>query len=236
MKKKLETTYGKTLQGLMFAVNPVKKAMLKTHCTVHKYINMKAIEILRAEGNTEEYLFFRQNIKPLNLGVTWADQDLKSSNHFFHYERERGLYGFSDALSECVKYYNRSMTLLKNGELDKAVFYFGAACHLVQDVTVPHHVSNRLLKSHRKFELWIIARLMSDFSFDAENGITRYESIEEYICSNAEMAHSTYCKYEKIQNLEERYHKVASEIMKEAQRSTAGFMLDFYEEVQKNKI
>lgn len=233
MKRRLETTYGKTLQGIMFAVNPVKKAVLKTHCTVHKYINMKAIEILKNEANIEQYKFFRDNIKPLNLGVTWADQDLKSSNHFFHHDKGKGLYGFSDALSECEKYYNKSMVLLKNGEKDKAVFYFGAACHLVQDVTVPHHVSNRLLKSHRKFELWIIARLMSDFSFDAESGIKRYESIRKYIESNAKMAHFTYNKYEDIQNIEERYYKIASEIIKEAQRTTAGLMMDFYEEIRK---
>ncbi|MDP4091144.1 MAG: zinc dependent phospholipase C family protein [Bacillota bacterium] len=236
MKKRLETTYGKTLQGLMFAVNPVKKAMLKTHCTVHKYINMKAIDILKAESSYEQYHFFKNHIRPLNLGVSWADQDLKSSNHFFHHERGKGLYGFSDALSECIKYYSKAMSLLDNGEVDKAVFYFGAACHLVQDVTVPHHVSNRLLKSHRKFELWIIARLMSDYSFDAETGIKRYESIEDYIRSNAKMAHETYNEYEAIDNLEERYHRIASVIVKEAQRTTAGLMMDFYEEVRKNKF
>ena len=57
MKKKFETTYGSTLQGLMFAVNPVKKVVLKTHCTVHKYINMRAIDILRNENYSKEYNF-----------------------------------------------------------------------------------------------------------------------------------------------------------------------------------
>ena len=233
MKKKIETTYGKTLQGLMFAVNPVKKAVLKTHCTVHKYINMRAIDILKNDRYVEQYNFFKEYIKPLNLGVTWADQDLKSSNHFFHAEKSRGLYGFSDALSECRKYYKKAEGLLKNREIERAVFYFGAACHLVQDVTVPHHVSNRLLKSHRRFELWIIARLMSDYSFEAESGLKRYESLDKYITNNAAMANQAHEKYESIYNLEERYSKLAGEIIKEAQRTTAGFMLDFYDEVRK---
>lgn len=235
MKRKIETTYGRTLQGLMFAVNPVKKAVLKTHCTVHKYINMRAIDILKNDNYMEQYKFFREYIKPLNLGVTWADQDLKSSNHFYHAEKSKGLYGFSDALSECKKYYSKAKNLLRNGELEKAVFYFGAACHLVQDVTVPHHVSNKLLKSHRKFELWIIARLMSDYSFEAEAGLKRYGSIDEYIVSNANMANRALDKYEAIYNLEERYGKMASEIIKEAQRTTAGFMLDFFDEVKNYK-
>jgi phospholipase C len=235
MKKKIETTYGRTLQGLMFAVNPVKKAVLKTHCTVHKYINMRAIDILKNEKHQEQYNFYRENIKPLNLGVTWADQDLKSSNHFFHSEKSKGLYGFSDALTECTKYYKKAVSLLKNGEVEKAVFYFGAACHLVQDVTVPHHVSNKLLKSHRRFELWIIARLMSDYSFEAEFGIKRYDSLDKYIINNAQMANNAHEKYETIYNLEERYGKLASEIIKEAQRTTAGFMLDFYDEIKNYK-
>ncbi|WP_163191705.1 zinc dependent phospholipase C family protein [Clostridium thermarum] len=235
MKNKIETTYGRTLQGLMFAVNPVKKVVLKTHCTVHKYINMRSIDILKNENQVEQYKFYREHIKPLNLGVTWADQDLKSSNHFFHAEKSRGLYGFSDALTEFIKYYKKAVTLLKNGELEKAVFYFGAACHLVQDVTVPHHVSNKLLKSHRRFELWIIARLMSDYSFEAEYGIKRYDALDEYIINNAKMATRAHEKYEVIYELEERFKKLTTEIIHEAQRTTAGLMLDFYDEVIKYK-
>jgi len=233
MKKKLETTYGTTLQGLMFAVNPVKKVVLKTHCTVHKYINMRAVEILKNENYIEEYKFYREHIKPLNLGVTWADQDLKSSNHFFHLGKQKGLYGFSDALTESNKYYNKALSLLKEEELDKAIFYLGATCHLIQDVTVPHHVSNKLLKSHRRFEMWIISRLMTDYSFEAEYGIKRYKDIEEYIISNAKMSSNAHDKYEKMQDMEQRYSKLASEIIQEAQRTTAGLLLDFYEEYKK---
>lgn len=232
MKKKLEITYGSAVQGLMFAVNPVKKVVLKTNCTVHKYINMKAVEILKSENFITEYNFYREHIKPLNLGVTWADQDLKSSNHFFHLGKQKGLYGFSDALTECNTYYNKSMSLLKDKELDKAIFYLGAACHLIQDVTVPHHVSNKLLKSHRRFEMWIISRLMTDYSFEAEKGIKRYNNIEEYIINNATMSRNAHGKYEGIQDMEERYSKLASEIIQEAQRTTAGLLLDFYDKYE----
>ena len=41
MIKKLEKTYGSALKGVFFAVNPLKKKMLKTNCTVHKYRNIK---------------------------------------------------------------------------------------------------------------------------------------------------------------------------------------------------
>jgi phospholipase C len=233
MKNKIEKTYGKALKGLFFAVNPLKKKIIKTHCTVHKFIMIQAIEILRNDGYKEEYSFFRNHIKSLNAGVTWADQDFKSSNHFYHSTKGKGLYGFSDALTECKKYYNKSINYLNSGDIGMALFFFGSACHLVQDVTVPQHVNNKLLKNHRGFELWIISRLMTDYSFEAKNGAVIYETLDDYIKNNAIMANSTYVKHLNIRSRDERYGKIASTILQEAQRTTAGFMIKYYCEIKR---
>lgn len=236
MKEEFEKTYGSAVRGIFFAVNPLKKKILKTNCTVHKFIMIQSIEILRNDGYEKEYEFFRDYIQQLNAGVTWADQDFKSSNHFYHVSRGRGLYGFSDALTECKKYYSQSLQYIGSGDVYKALFYFGASCHLIQDATVPHHVNNRLLNSHRKFELWIISRLMTDYSFIAKSGTIRYEKIEDFIRNNAIMANSTYIKNLHIDSRDERYGKVATTIIQEAQRTTAGFMLKYYNEIEKYKI
>jgi phospholipase C len=236
MRDKIERTYGNALKGIFFAVNPLKKKILKTHCTVHKFIMIQAIRILNNDGHKEEANFFEKHIKSLNAGVTWADQDFKSSNHFYHITKERGLYGFSDALTECEKYYNKSLSYLNSKEIGRALFFFGSACHLVQDVTVPQHVNNRLLKNHREFELWIISRLMTDYSFEAKSGAVIYETLEDYIKNNAIMANSTYVKYLNIESRDERYGKVAGDILKEAQRTTAGLMIKYYNEIKKCKI
>lgn len=236
MRNKIEKTYGKALKGIFFAVNPLKKKMLKTHCTVHKFIMIQAIRILYNDGYKEEASFFEKHIKSLNAGVTWVDQDFKSSNHFYHITKERGLYGFSDALTECKKYYNKSISYLNSGEIGRALFFFGSACHLVHDVTVPQHVNNRLLKNHREFELWIISRLMTDYSFEAKRGAVIYETLEDYIKNNAIMANSTYAKYLKIQSRDERYGKVASDILQEAQRTTAGLMIQYYSKIKNRTI
>lgn len=231
MKERFETTYGMAVRGVMHAVNPIKKKILKTNCTIHKFINMQAIEILRNEGYLKEHEFFKKHIKPLNEGVTWADQDFKSSNHFYHFSSGKGLYGFSDAMTECKKYYNKAIAYMKIKEADKAMFFLGSACHLVQDMTVPHHVNNRLLDSHRGFEMWIIKRFMSDYTFLIDKGILRYKTLEDYIKNNALVANNVYLKYLKVQDKEERYGKMAATIIKEAQNSTAGFLLDFYDEI-----
>ncbi len=36
-------------------------------------------------------------INDINAGVVWADQDLKSSNHFYNPYTNKGLYGNSNA-------------------------------------------------------------------------------------------------------------------------------------------
>lgn len=233
MRETIESTYGRALRGVMHAVNPIKKKIIKTHCTIHKFINMQAVEILRNEGYEKEYEFFKENIRPLNEGVTWADQDFKSSNHFYHFSKGKGLYGFSDALTECKKYYSKSIAYMKVGDSEKAMFFLGASCHLIQDMTVPHHVNNNLLKSHRQFETWIIKRFMSDYSFLIDKGILRYKTVDDYIKSNALIANNVFLKFMTVEDREERYGKIAATIIKEAQNSTAGFLLDYYDAIHK---
>ena len=235
MKKRFEKGYGKTLRGMFYLVNPVKKRIMETNCIVHKYIDYKAIDILNFDGYKVESLFLKKHIESINEGVKWADQDFKSTNHFYSIVKGRGLFGFSNALTECIKYYNSSINYYDAGDIKKSMFYLGAACHLIQDTTVPQHVNNKLLKEHRKFELWIIGKYMSDKSFIAESGLIKYGTIDEFIRKNAEMANKTYRKYFKICNQDDRYLKIATTILKEAQRTTAGFMLFFFNNIELNK-
>lgn len=229
LKKTIEKILGETFKGVFIAVNPIKKKIIKTYCIVHKFINIQALEILKNEKRNEAYEFYKKYIKYINEGATFADQDFKSSNHFYHVDKKKGLYGFSDALSEFKKYYNKAISYYKTGDTTKGMFYLGAALHLSQDATVPQHVSNKLLKQHRKFEQWIISRLLTDYSFEAVNGIVRYKTIDEYVKNNAEFAFETSNKYKNIVDEERRYHDTATEIIIQAQRTTAGILLDFYE-------
>jgi phospholipase C len=235
MKNKFERTYGRTIRGVFHMVNPVKKRIMKTNCIVHKYINYKAIDILSLDGYEAESAFLKKYIVSINDGVKWADQDFKSTNHFYSVGKGRGLYGFSNALTECSKYYNSSVNYYYAGDIEKSMFYLGAACHLIQDSTVPQHVNNKLLKEHRKFEMWIIGKYMSDDLFIAKSGLIKYNSLEEFIRKNAEMATKTYFNYINIIKHEDRYNKIATTILKEAQRTTAGFMLFFFDNIELNK-
>lgn len=235
MKITLEKAFGKTARCVMVAVNPIKKVIVKTYCITHKYINNKSLELLKSQGYIYQYIYFKNYINYINNGVTWADQDLKSINHFYHVDEKKGIYGFSNALEECKKYYKLSLRYLKIGDMHKSMFFFGAACHLIQDTTVPQHINNRLLKKHRDFELWIIKQILMGYNFKSKKDIKRCKTIEEYIQSNAIMANKVYFKYNDIENKEEKYMKVAIKIIEEAQITTAGFMLDYYDKI-KNTI
>lgn len=231
----IEKSYGKVARKIMNLINPVKKRIIKTYCTVHKYININAINILKNNGYEQEYKFYKKYLKNLNNGVVFADQNFKSSNHFYNVNTGKGLYGFSNALLECKKYYNKAIYYLNIKNINMSIFYLGAACHLIQDSTVPYHVNNKLLKNHRKFEVWIISRLLNDYSFRECKEIKRFDSIEKYIKNNAIIADKIYKKYFEIKDVNLKFEKISNIIIKEAEKTTAGFLLDYYE-IYKNNM
>ena len=118
--RRIEKHYGKTVRVFMNIANPVKKRIIKTNCFVHKYINARAVDVLKDE-NYEAFEFFNKYIGWLDFGVYWADQDFKSSNHFFYLHREKGMYGFSNALHECEKQYNLAVHCVKEGKKERGM-------------------------------------------------------------------------------------------------------------------
>lgn len=226
----LEKGYGNTLKGLFFTINPIKKKIIKTYCIVHKYINIQAVELLSDNGYVSEAKLYKKYIKSMNEGVTWADQDFKSSNHFYHLNKQRGLYGFSNLLTEFKKYYGRASGYYSAGDFQKSMFFLGVASHMIQDATVPQHTDNKLLQDHREFEQWIIRRLLLDFSYTAEGKPTEYTNLDDYIINNAGFARNTMDKYKNLRGKEERYHMISMDIVKEAEKTTAGLFLHYYKE------
>ena len=81
---KIETAYRTFLKSAFWVLNPFKKIIIKTECQVHTHINRHALTILKNDRYTAEYEFFSNAIQEINKGAVWADQDFKSSNHFYH--------------------------------------------------------------------------------------------------------------------------------------------------------
>jgi len=227
----LETTYDYFLKTVFGIVNPVKKSIIRTQCKVHKFINVKALKILKNDKYLDEYNFFNSYIYDINEGAVWADQDFRSSNHFYNPNKKKGLYGRSSAMELGVDYYSKAIEFWEIGEFNKSLFYFGAALHIIQDMTIPQHANIRLLDSHRQYETFVKRTYKYVAKFQVDTGAYLLESIENYIKFNAKVALKVYKRFKNIPEDEDRYYRVARCGLPLAKRTTAGAMVMFYREI-----
>lgn len=231
----IESSFGSIARTFMRAANPFKKFAFKTPCLMHRFINIQAIHILENEGYTKEADFFRKYIKTINEGATWIDQDFKSTNHFYHFEEKDGLYGFSNAYLEAEKYREKLNNYIKINNITRSLFYLGVILHLTQDMTVPQHVNNKLLESHRDYEQWILKNAWDEVDYKVKSGIIRYPSLKTYFDENATETMRVYKELNAEKEKEKVYEQMSLILVARAQKATAGILLDFYEKVYKEK-
>lgn len=231
-----ERTYGNVLQYTFTFLNPFKRAIINTHCSVHKFINLQALRILRNDDYLAEYKFFTLNISKINEGAYWADQDFKSSSHLYNPYTKKGLFGRKNAMDLTIEYYTKAEGLFMMRNDDEAMFYLGATLHIIQDMTIPQHANVRLLDSHRQYETFVKRTYQYIKEFKAEKGAYRLDSVKEYVHFNARVAIKAYKKFKVIKQDEKRYYKIAKCTLPLAQRTTAGCMLSFYDNVVKKRM
>ena len=235
MKGIIENSYGRVFKGGLKAVNPIKKRIIKTECEVHRFINNQAVTVLKNDGYLSAYDLMSQYIDDINAGAVWADQDFKSSSHFYNPDSQKGLYGSSNAHREIMSYYAMALNKYYQGDVNTAMFYLGASCHIIQDMTVPQHVNVKLLDSHRRYEQWIIKTYKEHDAFKIfENGIY-FDTIPEFIEHNSRNSIEAYKKHKDEENRHVRFFNITSVILTLAQRSTAGAMQKFYCDIEKMK-
>jgi len=234
--KVLEKSYSYVFKKVLKTVNPIKKRIMKAECIVHKFINEQSLIVLKNDGHMEAYILMKSYISDINAGVVWADQDLKSSNHFYNPYRNKGLYGSSDAKKECISYYTRALDEYFQGNIKDSMFYLGVACHLIQDVTVPQHANVHLLNNHKSYENWVIRTHRHHDVFKIEEGGIYFNSIKDYINFNSKEAINIYRKYFHVKNRQVRFYMITSKVLTMAQATTAGLMFKFYKNIQEIKL
>lgn len=175
--------------------------------------------------------FFKSYIQDINEGAVWADQDFKSSNHFYNPYKKRGLYGRKNAMDLGVDYYSKATELWTKGEFNKSLFYLGAALHIIQDMTIPQHANIRLLDNHHQYEVYVNRTYDYINAFQVNKGACLLDSIEDYIRFNARTAIKIYKKFKLISNDEERFYQVAKCGLPLAKRTTAGAMIMFHNDI-----
>lgn len=191
------------------------------------------MKILKNDQYLDAFNFFSSYIFNINKGAVWADQDFKSSNHFYrpHKHELTGLYGRKSAIELGVHYYLRALVFWRTGNFDDSLFYFGAALHIIQDMTVPQHANIRLLNNHRQYETFVKDTYKFVDVFRAEQGAYILNSISSYIKFNARTAIKVYKKYKVIEDDEKRFYHITKCTLPLAERTTAGAMVMFYKDI-----
>lgn len=214
---------------IKYLKNTLDKENKIDDCVVHKAINCQAMNILINDKYIECYCYLVPFLKHLNMGVAWADTKFRSLSHFYNPNINRGLPFLKNALTLAKNYYSLAQNNIRIN-IDKALFFLGAAAHLIQDMTVPQHASRNLFGNHYQFEKYIQdTYFLKDFSVH-NNG--QYNlSVEQYLKSNAEFALSVMVECKQIENHFTRYFEISKRIIPLAQRTTAGLFYEFYKEI-----
>ena len=119
--------------------------------------------------------------------------------------------------------------------MPKSMFYLGAALHLIQDVTIPQHVNIRLLEDHRQFENFVKRTYDNVDVFQAHHGAYLLSTLENYMKFNARTALKIYKRFRYVKNDESRYYRITKCTLPLAQRTTAGAMILYYNQIIKKR-
>lgn len=228
---RLENTYNSILNRMFAVVNPIKKSVKKTECKVHIFLNEHALDILFEGKYLKEYNFFNSHIWDINEGAVWADQDFRSSSHFYNPFKKRGLYGRKSAMDLAREYYRNAINYWKYGDKKIGMFFLGAAIHIVQDMTVPQHANIKLLDDHHQYESFVkkVYKDLEGFNSIKEPYIL--DKFEDYIRFNTRVALKVHRKFEKVKEDNCRFLKIIKCTLPLAKRTTAGALILFYNDV-----
>ena len=232
MKKRLENVCSTALSGTLKVVNPIKKTIIKTDCEVHLFIQKNALDILKHSQYIDEYSLFMKYLPQINKGLVWADQDFKSYSHFYNPRESKGLYASEyNALDIAKFYYKQALIYYRNGKYEKSMFYFGASCHIIQDLTIPQHAKGKLLDNHRQFELYVKSNYKKIKRFKSYEEPLILNSVDEYANYNSLNALKIDYIHRNIHDLNTKFYLTALNAIKLAQTSTAGYMIMFYNDL-----
>lgn len=214
---------------------PLPIQVLGPVSSTHSFINEQGRRILLHDGYRKAAHLFDLFAVQLDLGVVWIDRGFKSAYHHYDPDRGTGMWLWPSAAEKCSEFFNRAVKLWHEKKHARAMFFLGAALHLVQDVCVPHHASCKIFDGHMDFEDW--AEQRKD-NYRVERGGKYGQSVkpEEWIAENARLAKDCFPLVSAYSA--QGYHRATEVLLARAQQTSAGFLLLFYRAVNapRNKV
>lgn len=207
------------------AVSPLQ-SFLDQPGLAHEFCNRQAAVILANEGYQDAAQLIQSYLVELNAGVYWADKGWKNVCHYYEPVSGRGLWQFNHALEAFDGYYSRSLACLSRGGLPDALFFLGAAAHLLQDLCVPHHARAKIFNGHKEYESWVKEHYQR-YALDQARDLHQQAPIAKILQHNAAMAADLYDWVDSEQG-GLKYHQVTGIALPQAQWTTASLFLEFH--------
>lgn len=198
----------------------------------HEFCNLQAVKILRQDGLEHYADWMSQYMNELNAGVLWADEGWRNVSHYFHPITRKGLWQFSTAWEEFGQYMARAGKLMRRRNVRKAMFFLGAAAHLVQDMCVPHHTQLKMLTGHKQYETWAKEHY-ADYGVNTHGIYREGKPVRSMILHNA-LISADLLQWVQSGVSETSYHKATAILLPLAQRTTAGLFLQFCSSMGQN--
>jgi len=126
----------------------------------HDWIFEQAERVLRNDGKTNQADFVKASLDQLKTGSREADEGqygAQTAYHYHHPDLKVGLFGNPvSAANVCAAIYSGvAKEHWNKGNFASAMKALGAAAHLVQDLTVPHHAWLDMVSYHSAYEDWV---------------------------------------------------------------------------------
>lgn len=155
-------------------------------------------------------------------------------SHYLKPKSHRGyLPGLPNAGQVCERFMAVAKLFWSQGIYDRGAMYLGAAAHLVQDLANPFHTTHRNLREHTEWE-----RRMVDYQRFAfyRDGVYGFRELEEHYSDDSAFGWVDYNAHRSakqlrrvIRQLDEGCADEALErMLRDAQRTTAGFLSYFF--------
>ncbi|MGQ9824088.1 MAG: zinc dependent phospholipase C family protein [Desulfotomaculales bacterium] len=189
--------------------------------STHVFCNRQARLILFNDGYRQVAQLFNRYANQLDKGVVWADRLWRSTTHHYDPFTGRGFWFLTSGAEKCRTYFQKAFTCWRRGKHARAMFFLGAAAHLVQDACVPHHACCQMFDGHLEYEKWAKEN-KHNFRVDSGGLYNRADTPEGWVAANARTAREYY-RCVKSPGSDEDYHEATAVLLVLAQRSTAGF-------------
>ncbi|MDI3280325.1 MAG: zinc dependent phospholipase C family protein [Bacillota bacterium] len=228
--KRLATASYATVARLALTVASPMQYLVDRAGDTHAFLDRQAITILRNDGYRQWADLLHQWEQYLLAGTYYADRGWKNASHHYNPRTGAGLWHLPSAADECCRYAAAAAASWRAGYRDEAIFWLGAALHLVQDVCEPHHASALVLHGHQRFETWA-DRNKALFTVWDQGIYHLGSSPAEWVVANARAAQPFLPLVAGKKASEESYTAAARVLLPLAQRTGAGFLAFFLESV-----